>query len=153
MSEIDKASMIDFLVKNITHDYEKKDHDYEKELKIKDIKELRELISVILSKKKQASPAELRRLYEAYKIKYDFCEGDLVQWKKGMKDRRLPNEEEPAVILRILDEPVYDHTQDGGSQYFNEPFDMVLGVLGSDGKFATYHFNSQRFEPYKASNE
>lgn len=137
MSELDKEMLISVLA-------DRPGRDKDKELL------LRELLSDALSsKRKQSTPDELKRLYDIYKVKHDFKEGDIVCWKEGMKDRKLPKEGEPAVVVRKLEKQVFDVTQEGGSQYFNEPFDIVLGLIDSDGDFATYHFNSQKFEPYK----
>lgn len=90
----------------------------------------------------------LRKAWELYQRCYDFKPGDLVRWKPGLKDRKLPLADEPAIVVKRLEQPVFDATVGAGSPYFNIPYDMVLGVFDADGDFMTYHFCSERFEPF-----
>ncbi|EDN68535.1 hypothetical protein BGP_4848 [Beggiatoa sp. PS] len=58
----------------------------------------------------------------------DFKIGDIVQWKPGLKNKRRPYQHEPAIVVDILEPPLFDETQDSGSSYFREPLDMVIGI-------------------------
>ncbi len=79
-----------------------------------------------------------------------FVAGDLVTWKAGLKNRRLPKYGEPAVILEVLDAPVFDTEKDSGNAYFREPLSVVLGVFLDEGPhrgdFITWHFDARRFQ-------
>lgn len=93
-------------------------------------------------------PEQLREALRLYQREYQFAVGDLVKWKPGMRDRKLPQADEPAIVVRRLEQPVVDQTASAGSPYFNIAYDLVLGVFDADNDFLTFHFNSERFEPY-----
>lgn len=78
----------------------------------------------------------------------DFREGDIVEWKTGLKNKRYPDYGMPAIVVELLGEPLYDNTRDSGSSYFREPLDCVLGLFGDDGDFVTFYFDSRRFRKY-----
>ena len=75
-----------------------------------------------------------------------FDVGDLVEWKPGLKNKRADG---PFVVVEVLREPVVDATRDGGSSYFREPLDIVLGHFDSDGDFMMYHYDSRRLQHAK----
>lgn len=75
-----------------------------------------------------------------------FQPGDLVTWKKGMSNRRIPRKAEPAIVTRVLTTPVFDGDQRG--PYLNEPLDLVLGLIDADGDLIEYHFDSRRFKHF-----
>ncbi|EIC22782.1 hypothetical protein [Thiorhodovibrio frisius] len=83
-----------------------------------------------------------------------FAPGDLVTWKPGLKNRRVPRNGQPAVVLEVLSAPVFDSEKDAGSAYFREPLDLVLGLFLEDGPhrgdFLNWHFDSRRFQPWPA---
>jgi len=91
----------------------------------------------------------LRRLQQPHR----FQVGDLVTWKPGLKNRRVPLHGQPAVVVAVLDEPIRDSDQESGSTYFRDPLDIVLGVIWDKdpgrGDFVTFHFDSRRFEPWQ----
>ena len=80
-----------------------------------------------------------------------FASGQLVTWKKGLKNKRRPQYDEPVVVVEILDAPVLDEDQNPGSAYFREPLDLVVGMLDEDDDFVLYHVDSRRFEHIQAS--
>ena len=85
--------------------------------------------------------------------RYDFVVGDLVRWKEGLKDRKLPAMDEPAIVVSILAEPIRDTTNDAGTSYFRNCYDIVLGVIHPEsGNFVSFHYESMRFEPYDADD-
>lgn len=76
-----------------------------------------------------------------------FHPGQIVQWKSGLKNRRLPEYGQPAIVMDVLNPPVYDTSKDlAGSNLFREPLTLVLGLHDSDGDFLCYHFDGRRFE-------
>jgi hypothetical protein len=81
--------------------------------------------------------------------KEKFQLGQLVQWKENLQNRILPEEGQPAIVLKVLDEPIIHDNKEPGSPYFGEPLDIVLGVLDSKNRFITLYYDSSRFEVYK----
>ncbi|NJO18620.1 MAG: hypothetical protein HC877_23705 [Thioploca sp.] len=93
--------------------------------------------------------AKLQATKAVFDKVYDFKPGDLVIWKKGLKNRARPALNEPAIVVAVLEKPLIDNTKEVGSTYFNEPLDLVLGLLDEDGDFITFHYDHRRFEPYQ----
>ncbi|QTA80646.1 Uncharacterized protein dnl_29570 [Desulfonema limicola] len=87
-------------------------------------------------------------LYNELKITNEFKEGQVVKWKKGLKNKRLPNEEQPAIVVEILKEPIYSEFN-SGTPYFREPLDLALGFIGGHNDFIIFHYDKRRFEPLK----
>ncbi|WP_150428428.1 hypothetical protein [Dechloromonas sp. CZR5] len=74
--------------------------------------------------------------------------GMLVKWKQGLKNRKRPRPNEPAVVIEILDKPFYDEENGSGTPYFREPMNLVLGMVDDDGEFIIYHYDKRRFRPF-----
>jgi hypothetical protein len=95
----------------------------------------------------------LRERFAVLNAKHQFAPGDLVTWKAGLKNRRVPRYGEPAVVVSVLDAPVLDSEQESGSTYFRDPLDLVLGVIWDRdpgrGDFVTFHFDGRRFELWR----
>lgn len=94
----------------------------------------------------------LRERYALLKRGHVFNEGDLVCWKPGLRNRRHPAYGTPAIVLEVLEQPIFDSEQESGSTYFREPFDLVLGLIWNErparGEFLAFHANSARFQPW-----
>lgn len=94
----------------------------------------------------------LRARVESLQRRNDFKPGDLVCWKPGLCNRRMPRYGRPAVVVEVLHEPVLDDAKDSGDAYFREPLDIVLGVFLEQGRhrgdFLTWHFDSRRFQSW-----
>lgn len=88
---------------------------------------------------------------EVFNVKHELKSGMFVQWKPGMKNRLgCPEYGEPALVVAVHAEPLYDRNQSAGTRYFNEPLDLVLAEIDeNDGDLKLFHFDSRRFEPYK----
>jgi hypothetical protein len=81
--------------------------------------------------------------------KHVFKMGQPVRWKKGLKNRRRPTYNEPAIVVKVLSEAVFDSKDEGASTpYFQEPLDILLGLLDEDDDLIVFHFDSRRFEPF-----
>lgn len=95
------------------------------------------------------SPSELlSRLKEASRVFFeqqDFEVGDIVMWKDRMKNRKRPRYNEPAMVVELLDRPVFDAAEGPGSPYFQEPLDIRLGFVDDEGDFVVYVFDRRRF--------
>jgi hypothetical protein len=79
---------------------------------------------------------------------HTFKAGDLVQWKAGLTNRKLPILGQPAIVVEVLAAPVKDTSDKTGSTYYGETLDVRLGVLDPDGDFMVFHLPSVRFEPF-----
>lgn len=94
----------------------------------------------------------LRQRYEAMTSRQTFRPGDIVTWKPGLKNRRLPSYGKPAIVMEVLDPPIFDSERNSGDGYFREPLDIALGVFIEDGPhrgdFITWHFDSRRLAPF-----
>ena len=94
----------------------------------------------------------LRARVECLQQRHDFNPGDLVSWKPGLRNRRMPRYGRPAVVIEVLLDPVLDDAKDSGDAYFREPLDIVLGVFIEQGRhrgdFITWHFDSRRLQPW-----
>jgi len=95
----------------------------------------------------------LKERAESFARKEELHVGDLVTWKEGLRNRKRPAEGEPAIVMEILDGPVFDPEKSGGSAYFREPLDIVLGLLDEDADFALFHFDSRRFQRLGTSTD
>ena len=65
-----------------------------------------------------------------------------------MRNRRCPEYNEPAIVVKTLLEPVLSPDSEAGSPYFREIFDVVLGTIDDDGDFLCFYMDSHRFEPW-----
>lgn len=89
---------------------------------------------------------ELVNIFHDYMQSSQLKPGDVVRWKSNLRNKRLPNYFEPAVVVEVLETPVIDTTQDFGSPYYLERLDVKLGVLNEEGDFVCFLFDSNRFE-------
>lgn len=102
-----------------------------------------------VSKKKRMEiaeklPSAYRMFYEEYKLE----EGQLVEWKKGMKNKARPRLREPAIVMEVLESPESDTEKDSGTPYFREPLDMIVGVIEErEGSLLCFHVDKRRFKP------
>jgi hypothetical protein len=92
---------------------------------------------------------KLRSLSARFLTEYTFRKGDFVVWKEELKNKIRPAYNEPCVVIDILSTPIYDKEKSAGTTYLNEPLDLVLGVLDSDGDFIVFHYDKRRFQPYE----
>jgi len=74
-----------------------------------------------------------------------FQPGDIVQWKSGLKNKRLPEADQFAVVVEMLPVPVTDEDKSAAGSCFLEPLDMKLGIIDDDGDFLVFHYDSRRF--------
>ena len=87
--------------------------------------------------------SQLKRAEKAFNEVTIFAPGDIVEWKPGMQNKRS---EGPFVVIEVLREAALAETKDGGSPYFREPLDIVLGHFDSYGDFLIYHYDSRRLQ-------
>ncbi len=75
--------------------------------------------------------------------------GDVLRWKPGLKNRRIPNYGQPAIVTEVLDPPLNSLEESSGSAYFREPLTHLLGILDTDNELVIFHFDGSRFELYE----
>jgi len=112
----------------------------------------KEFLDVFAKQKasKSAGPIALTAAFRSFQHRHQFAVGELVKWKPGFKITKRPDYDQPAVVVEVLDSPVFDGTTDAGYISFRQPLDIILGFMDSDGDFVAYYFDSRRFEPYVA---
>ncbi|WP_151798245.1 hypothetical protein [Acinetobacter bereziniae] len=122
------------------------------------------LLSYLLSKEKERSqnnpdikeqnttiisPEELKLLLSQLQEKSTFEVGEVVTWKNPLfKNRHYPLENQPAIVVEVLDNPVVDNEVDTTSVVFGVKYDIVLGVI-INNVFYTFYFESQRFKKFE----
>jgi len=92
--------------------------------------------------------SDLSTLRENLNQTNKFDVGDIVRWKKGLKNKRIPEYDLPAIVVEILDKPIFDEKAEVGSTYYREPLDIILGVIIKN-EFLTFHYDSRRMELYQ----
>lgn len=96
-------------------------------------------------------PAGLEVAYAAYNERHVFTEGQLVQWKPKLKNKRLPEYGQPAIVMSVLNEPIPNVVEPSDSPYYQEPLTIVLGVIDGSGDLICFHFDANRFEPMEGA--
>jgi hypothetical protein len=90
----------------------------------------------------------LKKCLEDYAKNYNFKVGDIVYWKDNLKNRRIPDYNEPSIVMEVLTEPVCDSVIDSADSSFKEPLTLKLGSIvqdGSEKRFATFLYDGNRF--------
>lgn len=77
---------------------------------------------------------------------FPFSKGDIVKWKKGLKNRKYPKENQPCMVIDVLEEPIITDIDDYGSAYYREPLDLVLALLSDESNLLLFHYDKRRFE-------
>lgn len=111
-------------------------------------KMLLSLLSKTRKKKTPNTPEALTAAAAAFHTPHEFAGGQLVTWKRGMKNRRSPDYGEPAIVIEVLQSPLVNPGDESGTPYFREPLDIIIGTLDAEGDLLCFHYDSRRFEPY-----
>jgi hypothetical protein len=90
---------------------------------------------------------DLREAAAEYLDVSKFSPGDLVQWKRRMKDQHYPAIGKPGVVLRVFDPPI---TRDPNGDYVPEGYDLLVGFLDGDGDLRVFPFRSNRLTTWIA---
>lgn len=91
---------------------------------------------------------QLEKLRDTYFRPVTHAVGDLIQWKSGMMNHKLPQYGEPVVVMDVLDPPMND-TDGPGSPYFNEPITIKIGWIDNKtGNFYMIGVDGARFEKF-----
>jgi hypothetical protein len=98
------------------------------------------------------TPTELRRrklteLEDRLDGNHDFEKGQFVKWKSGLRNRRVPDYGEPAVVRAVLPTPIFDPSEhSAASPYFQEPLTIIIGTYLNDD-LVEFRVDGRRFEP------
>ena len=82
---------------------------------------------------------------------HEFKPGQLIRWKKGLKNKQSPDYGQPVIVVEVLAAPVIDKDDEhknAGTPYFREPLTIIAGEVDGDGDFFCFHYDARRFEPY-----
>lgn len=96
----------------------------------------------------EETASKLQECFELLNVENDFQEGQLVSWKKGLKNRRRPKYDEPAIVIKVLEQPVFSEETRSGSPYFREPLDIILGVLVNE-QLEIFYYDKRRLAHFK----
>ena len=116
-----------------------------------DLKQIIETIQKNKTKPSLTPEEKIKKLsacFKYYNEKNEFKPGDIVFRKENLKNRRLPNYDEPSIVLEVLKEPIYDSVPDSGNSSFKEPLTLKLGTLlleGNENRFVAFYYDGQRF--------
>jgi hypothetical protein len=92
---------------------------------------------------------DLKDALASYNLERDFESEDLVVWKDNLKNRRHPKYGQPAIVVKILDEPIQTSDETSSSAYFRENLDVQLGIFTEDREFVVFYYDSCRFSKYQ----
>lgn len=75
--------------------------------------------------------------------------GNAIEWKEGMKHKKVPAYGQPVVVVEVLDEPS-QFKGETGTPYYADKNDIVIATVDGDGDLVTYVMDSRRFKLFKA---
>jgi len=85
-------------------------------------------------------------LQRSYAEPSRFRVGDLVMWKNGMRNRRLPNYGQVVIVSAVHDCVLYNAEKSAGSPYFKEPETIKIAFVDEDdGEFVEFCMDAQRY--------
>ncbi len=117
-------------------------------LKLLQEKDLPKLINGEIKEYNEDYIAQLKSASNNFLKKETFQVGQLVKWKKNLRNKKFPYENQPAIVVSVLEEPIFTNQEDSGNPYFREPLDIVLGMVDDENTFLTFYYDSRRFEAY-----
>ncbi len=91
-----------------------------------------------------ATPEEMADFGNRYLKKHEFKPGDLVKWKKGLRNCRMPAEGSAGVVMEVIPGQ-RENISEGHMQY--APADVRVGVIIKGG-FEGFWLDGSRLEPY-----
>ena len=95
--------------------------------------------------------SRLSHLAVAMDVVHEFKVGQIVKWNAGLKNRKIPAYDEPAIVRDIMDPPIYDNCElsgCAGSPNFREPLTIVIGLIDPDGDFIELRVDGRRFKMF-----
>jgi len=110
------------------------------------IREAKSSASSAAEREKLATAERLVTLERSYEEVNRFKVGDLVTWKPGMRNRRIPKYDEIAIVSAVIEGGRVGPEKSSGSPYFREPETIKVALVDdSDGEFVEFCMDKQRF--------
>lgn len=95
----------------------------------------------------EAHADNLRVLWKSISTQDEFKAGDIVMWKEHLSYMKRPLIGEPAIVTKVLDEPVYEgEERSSGSDLFRMALTIVIAFPEYDGTLMEYHVDGRRFQ-------
>lgn len=95
---------------------------------------------------KKDTPEQLKALFDSYTNAEMFAPGDLVMWKKGLRNKIRPGYDRPAIVVAVDKGAISDC--EASTQYFREDISLCIGITDNDGDLIVYHVDPARFTKY-----
>lgn len=97
--------------------------------------------------------SRLNIILERLQTKHVFKPGDLVQWKKRLRNESRPRYGEPVIVVELLQKKLRGNAENSScSPCFQESLQLVAGDIDDDLNFALRNYDPRRFEPYKGQD-
>ena len=92
----------------------------------------------------------LKAAQQHYSERTEFSAGDIVEWTPNMKMAPFPTYSAPAVVVRMLDDPV-EIASSLLPMIVSVRYDMLIGVIDGDGDFTIYKAYSACMKKWEAA--
>lgn len=106
--------------------------------------------TALIKYKSPESVQKMQDLVASFHRADRFKTGDIVRYKHGLKNKRGPAYDVPAIVVEVLESPRENRDASSGSTYFHERLDMIIGYFldaePEDESLAFFHVDSRRFE-------
>jgi len=110
------------------------------------IQKAKQTAQTAADREKLSSAERLVNLQRSYEQQTRFNVGDLVMWKDGMRNRRLPAYGQVVIVSAVFDGVQYSAEKSSGSPYFREPETIKIASIDEDdGEFVEFCMDQQRF--------
>lgn len=91
---------------------------------------------------------KLKELSDRLDRIHGFAKRQFVKWKPGLKNRRVPDYGEPAIVTAVLPSPIFDPSENSAaSPYFQEPLTIIIGAY-LDDDLLEFRVDGRRFDPF-----
>jgi hypothetical protein len=93
---------------------------------------------------------KLKELSDRLDQFHAFGKGQFVKWKSGLKNRKFPDNGEPAIVTAVLPSPIFDPSEvSSASPHFQEPLSIIIATYREDD-FLEFRVDGRRFEPFES---
>ncbi len=93
------------------------------------------------------APISMQDAYRSLAERHEFQPGDLVEWKPGLKNCKVPDYGEPVMVVELIPGNI-DLVRDSGSNHYREPNDIAC-LVWAFGEYTILHFDQRRLRPYQ----
>jgi Acyltransferase family len=86
-------------------------------------------IHVASERSSESRYRKIKELFDRLQKPNRFTKGQFVKWKSGLRNKAFPHYGEPAIVMTILDEAIFDPSENSAaSPYFRESLTIIIGV-------------------------